>query len=83
MARFRSLVAVYVDYGCIGKIPAGSTIADSQANSQPGDRVWPVTAASLPRGYVPLDASASVMLAASPWAGLPFQATILGVDSIG
>jgi hypothetical protein len=84
MARFRSTQSFYVDGAAVGKVQAGRTIADSQANAQPGDVVWVgLNSQSLPAGMVPLDSSATTMRNASQWANTPISATILGVDSIG
>jgi hypothetical protein len=84
LARFRSLSAVYVDATAVGRIPAGRTIADSQANAVAGDVIWNgLVAANLPAGFVPLDAGGTTMRSASPWATTPFPATITGTDSIG
>ena len=84
MARFRALSAVYVDGSAVGKVSAGRTVADSQANAQAGDVVWTgLNSQSLPAGWQPLDSSATAMRAGSRWADTPISATILGVDSIG
>jgi len=83
MARFKVQSAFYADAGGVGRVRAGKTIADSQAAAQPGDIVWSgLNSNSLPQGCVPLDASASTMLAGSRWAGVPVSATILGCDSV-
>jgi len=84
MARFRTSGAFYSDAVGVGRISAGRTIADSQANALPGDVIWAgLNSNSLPQGMIPLDASATTMKASSPWANTPLAATILGVDSVG
>jgi hypothetical protein len=84
MSRFQLVSAYYNDAPGIGKLRAGRTVADSQANALAGDVVWPnLTAATLPQGFVPIDGSAYSMWEASQWANTPFPATILGADSIG
>jgi hypothetical protein len=84
MARFRTVSACYVDYGCIGKIRGGSTVADSQAAAQSGDVVWPqLNSGSLPPGFIPLDAGATAIKAASPLANEVIRCCIVGGDSIG
>jgi hypothetical protein len=83
MARFRVQQAFYCDAVGVGRVRAGRTVADSQSAAQPGDIVWTgLNSQSLPQGCIPLDGSASAMLAASRWAGVPVSATILGADSI-
>jgi hypothetical protein len=42
--------------------PAGTTIADSAGNAQPGDLVWPMT--PNPNALAPLDAAAVAAFAA-------------------
>jgi hypothetical protein len=80
MARFRTLAALWTGQQ---RIPAGRTVADSQANAVVGDFVWlQLNAQSLPAAFVPLDSSAQVMRDASQWKDKPFPATILGIDSI-
>src|SRR5262249_35094635 len=59
MARFRMTYAFH--YGSV-KVAAGKKLADNLANSQPGDAVWPgLTAATVPKGSIALDASATTM----------------------
>jgi len=83
MARFKLLSSFYADAVGVGRVRAGRTVADSQANALPGDVIWTqLNSNSIPRGFVPLDASASAMFAASQWAGTPVAATILGADSV-
>lgn len=83
MARFRTMVSLYVDGPAVGRIRAGRTICDSQATAMPGDVIWSgLNSGSLPAGFVPLDAAATTMRNASQWASTPIPATILGVDSI-
>jgi hypothetical protein len=79
MARFRMQAAFH--FGSV-RVKAGGTIADSLANSLPGDAVYTgLTAATVPYGAVALDGGASTMLAASRWAGVGFgQPT--GRDSV-
>ena len=80
MARFQTTRAFH--FGSL-RVRAGKTIADSQANAQAGDAVWTgLTAATLPQGFNPLDASASTMKGQSKWAGVPADVTITGTDSI-
>lgn len=83
MARFKVQQAFYCDAVGVGRVRAGRTVADSQANAQPGDIVWTgLNSQSLPAGMVPLDASATSMKASSQWAGIPDATVILGVHSI-
>jgi hypothetical protein len=83
MARFRTTASFYADAIGVGKVRAGRTVADSVANSQPGDVVWTaLNSVSLPAGFTPLDASADTMRAASRWAGVPVGIACYGVDSI-
>jgi hypothetical protein len=83
MARFKTTQAFYADAVGVGRIKAGKTICDSQANALAGDVVWTgLNSQSLPQGCVPLDGSASTMLSASRWAGVPVSATILGAHSV-
>jgi hypothetical protein len=64
MARFRMTYAFH--YGSV-KVVAGKTLADSVANRQPGDAIWTgLTAATVPKGAVALDASATTMYSTSP-----------------
>jgi hypothetical protein len=80
MARFQLTSAIVV--GAV-RIRAGKTIADSQANAQPGDAVWTgLNAGTMIAGMVPLDASATTMKNASPYASLAAATAISGVDSI-
>jgi hypothetical protein len=68
MARFRMTYAF--SFGSV-KVPAGKYLADSAANSAPGDFIWTgLTAATVPRGATAADAAGITMLAASPWAGV-------------
>lgn len=84
MARFRTSAAFYSDAVGVGRVGAGRTVADSQANAVAGDVIWTgLTSASLPQGMIPLDGAATTMKAASPWANTPLSATILGADSVG
>jgi hypothetical protein len=81
MARFRMTYAFH--YGSV-KVAAGKTLADSVANSQPGDAVWTgLMSATVPRGAVALDASATTMLSSSPWSGVAAWGAPTGVDSVG
>jgi hypothetical protein len=81
MARFRMTYAFH--YGSV-KVAAGKTLADSVANSQAGDDVWTgLVSATVPRGAVALDASATSMLSTSPWASVTAWGAPTGVDSIG
>jgi hypothetical protein len=83
MARFRTTASFYADAIGVGRVRAGRTVADSQANAVPGDVVWSgLNAQSLPAGFTPLDASATSMRAASQWAGTPVGNVCLGVDSV-
>lgn len=82
MARFRTHAAFYADAVGVGRVRAGRTVADSQANAQAGDIVWSgLNSTSLPASFEPLDAGATTMRNASRWAGTAFAATILGADS--
>jgi hypothetical protein len=86
MARFRTVAAFYVDSlsgGAAIRISAGRTVADSGANSSPGDIVWTgLNSQSLPQGLTPLDEAAVAMRAASRWGGTPLPDVSLGVDSV-
>jgi hypothetical protein len=82
VARFRTTQSFYADAVGVGRVRAGRIICDSQGAAQAGDVVWSgLSAQSLPQGCIPLDASATSMLASSRWAGVPVSATILGSDS--
>jgi hypothetical protein len=82
VARFRTTQSFYADAVGVGRVKAGRTISDSQANAQPGDVVWVgLNANSLPAGMMPLDGSAQTMLTASRWAGVPVSAPT-GVSSV-
>jgi len=85
MARFKLIQAIVIGYNT-GSPPkmlrAGSTLADSIANSQPGDYVWPgLTSASMHQGLVPLDAGATTMKSASKYAS-EITSAPTGRDSI-
>jgi hypothetical protein len=81
MARFRLTKAVSTAQV---RFAAGDVVTDVLPLTVSSDRHWPdLTAAKMHSGMVPLDASASTMKAASPWAGEVLSATILGVDSVG
>jgi hypothetical protein len=83
MARFKLTASFYADAVGVGKVRAGRTVADSQANALPGDVVWTgLNAQSLPAGFTPLDASADAMRAASRWVNIPAGIVCYGVDSI-
>jgi len=64
------------------RVPAGGTIADSQANAVGKDHVFTgLNANTIPYGAVPLDGSATTAFNASRWAGTsPPQPS--GVQSI-
>ena len=80
MARFRLTQAVVVGQF---RWSAGDTVADSQANAQPGDHVWVgLNSATMVEGMTPLDSSATSMRAASNYANVPVRNVIYGVDSI-
>ena len=80
MARFRLTQAVPVGQF---RWSAGDTVADSQANAQPGDHVWiGLNSATMAEGMTPLDASATSVRAASAWANVPLRNVIYGVDSV-
>jgi hypothetical protein len=84
MARFKLVGAFYADAIGVGRVKAGSTVADSVANALPGDVVWTgLNIQSLPQCFVPLDPSATTMRDASRWVNSPVPATILGADSVG
>ena len=81
MARFKLTASFYADAIGVGRVRAGRTVADSQANAVAGDVVWTgLNAQSLPAGFTPLDASADAMKAASRWASTPVGIACLGVD---
>jgi hypothetical protein len=81
MARFRCNQAVH--FGST-RIQAGKTIADTQANAQVGDVVFPgLSSQSLPPGCVPLDGGGTTMKNASPLVNEPIRSWITGADSIG
>jgi hypothetical protein len=62
---------------------ARKTIADSQANAQPGDVVWTgLTAASLPQGFNPLDAAGTTLKSQSRWASALADTWVCGADSV-
>jgi hypothetical protein len=83
MARFKLTASFYADAVGVGKVRAGRTVADSQANAAAGDVVWTgLNAQSLPAGFTPLDSAADTMRAASRWAGTPVGIACLGVDSV-
>jgi hypothetical protein len=83
MARFMTTSAFYVDGAAVGRVRAGRTVADSQANAMPNDVVWTgLNSQSLPQGMTPLDGSASSMRAASRWANTPIANVCLGGDSV-
>jgi hypothetical protein len=80
MARFRLMAAMQVGHF---HYRIGTTLADSNANALPGDKVWTgMSAANLIPDMVPLDASATTMLAASRWAGIPVRTWTTGVESV-
>jgi hypothetical protein len=80
MARFRLTQALIVGQF---RWSAGNTVADSQANAQPGDIVWTgLSSTTMIEGMTPLDSSATSMRAASQWANVPLRNVIYGVDSI-
>jgi hypothetical protein len=80
MARFRSV-------GCfvIGarKFKAGTIFADTVGNALAGDEVWPggLTSAQMSPSLVPLDGTASTMMAGSRFANTP-TTTIDGANSV-
>jgi hypothetical protein len=83
MARFKTQQAFYADAVGVGRVRAGRTVADSQANALPGDVIWSgLNSQRLPAGFVPLDQAAIDMKAASVWANEPAATVILGVHSI-
>jgi hypothetical protein len=62
MARFKLVGSFYADAVGVGKVSAGRTVADSQANAQPGDVIWlGLNSNSLPQCFVPLDDAAYSM----------------------
>jgi len=68
MARFRMQQSAF-HFGSM-RVRAGETLADSSANSQPGDVVWTgLNVNTVPHGAVPIDASGTTMFNASRWAG--------------
>jgi len=80
MARFKMSQSFWTGQQ---KVSAGHVLVDTQANAQPGDVVYTaLNSTNIPAGAIALDASASAMLAASPWAGVPLACCILGMDSI-
>jgi hypothetical protein len=81
MARFRLAAAFVV--GGYKRYRASTVLADSVANAQPGDVVWTgMNSVTIREFFVPLDASASAMFAASQYAGTPAPTAITGADSI-
>jgi hypothetical protein len=83
MARFKLTASFYADAVGVGRVRAGRTVADSQANAVAGDVVWAgLNSVSLPAGFTPLDPSADAMKAASRWAGTPVGIACYGVDSV-
>lgn len=81
MARFRLTKAFQAGSR---HLHAGQTIADSLANSVPGDAVWTgLTSNTMGSGFAPLDASATTMKSGSPkFASEPSATSITGRDSI-
>jgi hypothetical protein len=80
MARFKLSQAFHFQST---RVKAGGTLADSIANSQPGDAVWTgLTSATVPAGAVALDASATTMYNASRWASVSAWGVPSGRDSI-
>jgi hypothetical protein len=80
MARFKLTQAYH--FGQY-RVKAGGTVADTVANSQPGDMVPTpaLTSSNLPAGLIALDGSATTMLNASRWAGIA-PGNLTGRDSI-
>ena len=84
MSRFRTTQSFYVDTAGVGKVRAGSTVADSQSVAVAGDVVWPgLNSQSLPPGFIPLDSGATAIKAASPFANEVIHCCITGSDSVG
>jgi len=80
MARFRVQKAFSTAQE---RFYAGQVVTDTIPLTVVSDRYWSgLSAATLPSGLIPLDASATSMKNASAWAGEVLPATILGVDSI-
>ena len=80
MARFQLLEAHV--FGSV-RLKAGSTIADTQGNAQPGDKVVVgLSSGTVTPGMKPLDGAATTMKNASAYANSPVPATITGVGSI-
>jgi hypothetical protein len=81
MARFGSTQAFALDGH--RRYKAGQTYADTVPNAIAGDVVWPAvgSAAGMSPGLVPLDASATTIMNASRFGGVP-TLRIDGVNSI-
>jgi hypothetical protein len=62
---------------------AGTILADSQGNAQPGDKVWTgMSAATLIADMVPIDGAATTMRNASKYAAVSPRGWITGAESI-
>ncbi len=80
MARVMLNMAMHIG---TRKLKGGSTIADSAGVALPGDFVWTgLTAQTYQRDMVALDASATTMKNASPFASVSPRPWITGVESI-
>lgn len=80
MARFRLTAAFH--HNAV-RHRAGTVLADNVANALAGDAVWRgMSASTITADFVPLDAAANSMKAASPYANTPAASTISGVNSI-
>jgi hypothetical protein len=80
VARVKLVVAMHINQY---RLKAGSTIADSAGNAQPGDFVWSsLSSSTWNPGMVALDGPANTMKAASIYANVSPPGTITGRDSI-
>jgi hypothetical protein len=80
MARFY-LMSAHV-FGAV-RLKAGSTIADTVGNAQPGDKVvTTLSSATVTQSMKPLDAAATSMMNASAYSPSSVPCTITGAASI-
>jgi hypothetical protein len=80
VARFQ-LLAAHV-FGSV-RLKGGSTIADTQGNAQPGDKVvTTLSSATVTQSMKPLDGAATTMMNASPYSSANVPCTITGASSI-
>lgn len=86
MARFILIAAIVgaPPNGAYTKYPRGTAIADSAANAEPGDIVWPsVCASPSPTSMAPLDALAQARMHGSTITTLAEVATSSGGGACG